>query len=183
MIESALGWIGELAHFLGSLFPRLVIVKSSHRCLKYVHGKRLVLLEPGIWAYWPLVTELEWCSVVRQVLVHQPHLMETRDGHPVVVAGVTAYTVSDPIKYLSENEDPYSVADDVAAAAIRQVVAGEDLDVLRQGLEETDARLTAASRRLLRPFGVRVEYTRLTDLGRTRPVHLSGLPAHLPHVQ
>ena len=105
MLDQALGWLGQLAEFVGSLFPRLLIVKTDQRCLKYVRGKRLVLLPAGLHVYWPLVTELEWCHVVRQVMVHRPHVLETQDGVTAVVAGVTAYTVSDPIKFLSENED------------------------------------------------------------------------------
>lgn len=174
MMATALGWVGELAQFLGSLIPRLLVVKVDSRCLKYVRGSRLVLLDPGLHVYWPLVTELEWCHVVRQVVVHRSHVLETSDGVQVVAAGVTAYRVSDPVRFLAENEDPYSVIDDVAAAAIRQVVVGTPYHILGQALPSTDVALTRAARSLLRPFGVQVEYTRLTDLARTRSIHLTG---------
>jgi len=179
MLDQALGWIGKLAEFLGSTIPRLLIVKRDQRALKYIHGHKLALLEPGIHFYWPLVTEIEWCHVVRQILVHQPHVVETQDGIPVVVAGVTAYHVRDPVKFLAENEDPYNVIDDVAAAAIRKVIVSRTHGLLSQALPETDTELTTATRSLLRPFGVRVEYTRLTDLAKVRPIHLtSSVPHH-----
>lgn len=177
MIDQAFGWLGQLADFVGRWFPRLLVVKTDQRCLKYVRGRHLRLLDPGLHLYWPMVTELEWCFVVRQVMVHPPHVLETQDGVQVVVAGVTAYRVANPIRFLSENEDPYSTIDDVAAAAIRQVVVSSSYDVLGDALPTTDAALTAATRRLLRPFGVRVEYTRLTDFSRTRTIHLTGCPS------
>lgn len=180
MIDQAFGWLGQLAEFFGSLFPRLTIVKTSHRALKYRHGKNLILLQPGLHLYWPLVTELEWASVVQQVIVHAPHVLETADGVPVVAGGITVYQVSDPLKYLAENEDPDAVIDDVAAAAIRQVVVTHRYAELGTDLAAIDTELTAASRSLLRSFGVRVIRTRLTDLARTRPLHLTGIPPS-PH--
>lgn len=175
MIDQAFGWLGQIMGAIGSLVPRLVIVKTSDRALKYRRGNDLVLLGPGLHVYWPLVTELEWCSVVRQIMVHRPHVLETRDGVPVVVSGVTALRIVDPIRYLAENEDPERTMDDAAAAALRQVVVSEDYDTLGQALAATDARLTKATRRALRAFGARVEYTRLTDFARTRTFHLTGL--------
>jgi regulator of protease activity HflC (stomatin/prohibitin superfamily) len=179
MLSAAFGWLDQLAQFVGALFPRLLVVKTSDRVLKYVRGRTQVLLEPGLHVYWPLVTELEACCVVRQVVVHKPHVLETADGVQVIAAGITSYRIVDPVQFLAENEDPYSTIDDVVAAAIRQVVVSRDYDVLGDALPETDAELTAASRRLLRPFGVRVEHTRLTDFARTRTVHLTG--GVLPH--
>lgn len=180
MLDQAFGWLGQVAEFIGSLFPRLVIVKTSERALKYVHGRELVLLAPGLHLFWPLVTEIEWCAVVRQVVVHKPHVLETRDGVQVTVGGVTSYRVSNPIRYLAENEAPAESVDDLAAAAIRQVVVAHTYAELQAALPEIDDQITAAARELLRPFGVRVEATRLTDFARTRALHLTGNHSHAP---
>ena len=174
MLDQAFGWLGQVAEFIGSLFPRLLIVKTSDRALKYIHGHRLVLLPPGLHLYWPLVTEVEWCSVVRTVVVHKPHVLETRDGVQVTVGGVTTYRVSNPIRYLAENEAPAEFVDDLSAAAIRQVVVARTYAELQAALPEIDEQITSSARELLRPFGVRVESTRLTDFARTRTLHLTG---------
>jgi len=175
-MEAAFAWIGKLAEFFGALFPRLLIVKSSHRTVKYVRGKNRVLLEPGVHFYWPVVTEIESCAVVRQVLVLKTHVLETEDGVTVVVGGLVVYEIDDAETFLADNENAYDTIDDVATAAIRKVVISSKLDELRQGRAKLDARLTREIQKLLRDFGVTVEYARLTDFARVRAYHLSGGP-------
>lgn len=173
-MEAAFAWIGRLAEFFGAFFPRLLIVKSSHRAVKYVFGKRVVLLEPGIHCYWPIVTEVEIVPVVRQVLDLTAHILETSDGIPVVSGGLVCYEIDDAEVFLADNENAYESIDDVATAAIRDVVISGKYEDLRKGGRRFDRRLTNRVQRLLRPFGVSVEYARLNDFARVRPVHLSG---------
>ncbi len=173
MIESALGWIGEVARFVGSLFPRLLVVQASHRAIKYVHGKTVRELGPGLHIYWPLVTPVETCAVVRQVLNMPTQLLETRDGEPVAVGGVVEYEVTDAVKFLAECENGYEAIATVAMAGIRKVVTSTQYE----GVAETgrlDRQLASAVRSSLRPYGVRVLSARLSDLARVRPVHHTG---------
>ena len=171
---AAFAWLGKLVEFFGSFFPRLLIVKSSHRAVKYVFGKRRVLLLPGLHVYWPIVTEVEVCAVVRQVLNLQSQILETRDGTTVVAGGLLVYEIDDALTFLADNENAYESIDDVATAAIRKVVVGADLSELREGRARLDGRLTREIQKLLSDFGVKVEYARLTDFARVRAYHLSG---------
>ena len=175
-MQTAFAWVGKLAEFFGSFFPRLLIVKTSHRAVKYVYGKRVVLLEPGVHCYWPIVTEVETTAVVRQVLNLQSQILETRDGHTVVAGGLLVYEIDDAETFLAENENAFESLDDVATAAIRKVVVGADLSELREGRAKLDGRLTRETQKFLRAFGVAVEYARLTDFARVRAYHLSGGP-------
>lgn len=175
-MEAAFAWIGKLAEFFGAMFPRLLIVKTSDRVVKYVHGDRRVLLQPGLHLYWPFVTAIETCVVVRQVSVLKTHIIETSDGYAVVVGGLVVYEIEDAETFLANNENAYDVIDDVASAAIRKVVISSKLDKLRLGRAKLDARLTNEIQKLLRPFGAKVEYARLTDFARVRAFHLSGGP-------
>lgn len=175
-MAAAFSWLGELMQWFGSFFPRLLIVKSSHRAVKYVFGSKRVLLEPGVHLYWPIVTEIEVCAVVRQVLNLQSQILETKDGHTVVAGGLLVYEIDDAETFLAENENAYESIDDVATAAIRKVVVATTLEELREGRAKLDGRLTRETQKLLRAFGVSVEYARLTDFARVRAYHLSGGP-------
>lgn len=180
-MEAAFAWIGKLAEFFGSFFPRLLIVKSSHRAVKYVFGYKRVLLNPGVHLYWPLVTEVEITAVVRQVLHFNSQLLETKSGDTVTVGGLLVYSITDAETFLADNENAYESIDDVATAAIRKVVVSTTLDELRMGRGRLDSRLTRETQKMLSDFGVSVEYARLTDFARVRALHLSGGP--LSHVE
>lgn len=180
-METAFSWIGEIARFFGSLLPRLLIVKSSHAAVKYVHGSNAVLLEPGLHIYWPFVTEIEMCAVVRQISTLQSQILETQDGVTVLVDGLVCYTIDDALAFLAENENAYDTIDDVATAAIRKVIVSSNFQELRDGGKRVDTRLTRETQKMLRCFGVGVEYTRLTNFARSRVLHLSGGP--MTHVE
>lgn len=172
MLDSALGWIGKLADFFGSLFPRLLIVQASHRAVKYVRGHTVVALDAGLHWYWPVVTTVETCAVVRQVLNMPTQLLETQDGVPVAVGGMVEYEISDPIRFLAECENGYEAIANVATGAIRKVVTALDYDDRDEaGMDE---HLTKAVRADLRVYGVRVRRARLSDMAKVRPIHLTG---------
>lgn len=175
MIESALGWIGEIARFLGSLVPRLLIVQSSHRAVAYRWGRHVVELGPGPHVYWPLVTPIETCAVVRQVLDLPTQLLETADGRTVVASGVIEYEIANVVAFLAETENGYDSIRLVATAAVRNLV----MDSTREELGAADADvaerlLTSAVQEDLEPYGVRVLRARLSDFAAVRAVHLTG---------
>jgi regulator of protease activity HflC (stomatin/prohibitin superfamily) len=144
--------------------------------VKYVFGSRCVLLKPGVHLYWPIVTEIEICAVVRQVLPVKTQVLETQDGETVVASGLIVYEITDALTFLADNENAFETLDDVATAAIRKVVVGTSHRELVAGRAKLDNRLTAETQRLLSTFGVRVEYARLTDFARVEAYHLSGGP-------
>jgi len=172
MLDAALGWIGEVARFVGSLFPRLLIVQRSHRAVKYVRGSRVRELAPGLHIYWPLVTLVESCAVVRQVLNMPTQLLETEDCVPIAVGGVVEYEIDNAVLFLAECENGYEAISAVASAAIRRVVTEREYEDL--GAAGLDLALTRAARRDLRAYGVRVLRARLSDLAKVRPIHLTG---------
>lgn len=176
MIESALGWIGEIARFVGSLFPRLLIVQASHRGVKYVWGRRVVELPPGPHVFWPLVTPVELCAVVRQTLDLPAQLLETAEGQVVVASGAIEYEIRDVVAFLAEAENGYDSIRLVATGAVRDVVTDCTLEELRGDREMLDRLLTGHVQDDLAPYGVRVLRARLSDFARVRPIHLTGGP-------
>jgi regulator of protease activity HflC (stomatin/prohibitin superfamily) len=174
VIEAALGWIGDVAQFVGSLVPRLLVVQTSHRAVKYVRGAVEVELQPGLHVYWPLVTPVETCAVVRQTLDIPARLLETADGETVVGSGVVEYEIKDPILFLARTENGYDSIRLVAGAAIRRVVLESTREELR-GQEELSRRLLVNDvQEALEPYGVLVLTARLADFARVRAIHLTG---------
>lgn len=176
MIESALSWLGDLARFLGSFFPRLLIVQSSHRYVKYVHGARVVVLNPGLHIYWPLVTAVEWCAVVRSGLDLPTQVLETADGQTVAASGVIEFEVEDPVKFLAECENGYVTARIVASAALRRVILDNTRAELRADSELVDTLLYDEIQEALEPYGLHVLRAGLKDLAPVRALHLTGMP-------
>lgn len=180
-MSAAFAWIGKIAEFFGSFFPRIVVVQTTHRSVKYVFGWKVVLLNPGVHLYWPIVTSIETCAVVRQVLNLKSQILETKDGETVVAGGLLVYEIEDAVIFLADNENAYETIDDVATAAIRKVVVAATLQDLRANRARVDERITRETQKLLSAFGVKVEYARLTDFAKVRAYHLSGGP--LTHVE
>lgn len=176
MLTSAFGWIGDLAKAIGSFVPRLLIVRSSHRVVKYVCGSEVVLLEPGLHVYWPLVTEIEPVAVVQQGIDLPTQLVETADGYTLAVGGVAEYEIVDAVRFLANTENGFDTIRFVCTAAILRVVRRSDLQELRSAGDGLERSLTRGAQRLLTRYGVRVRRVGLSDFARTRAVHLTGAP-------
>lgn len=174
MIDSALGWIGQLAEFLGAWFPRLLVVQSSHRAVKYKNGHTPVLLEPGRHVYWPIMSPIESCAVVPQVDDMPTQLLETSDAVAVAVGAVAEFEVTDPVAFLAKTQNGFAVVRMMVAACVRDVVIATAYDDVTADAAALNRRLTREARRALRPYGVLIRRVRLTDYAKVRPIHLTG---------
>ena len=67
-MEAAFAWVQQLWTFLVSLVPHLVVVRSMHGGVKYVHGHQPIALKPGLRWFWPIVTEVEVVPTLSQPL-------------------------------------------------------------------------------------------------------------------
>lgn len=166
-------YLGELLSAVMSLFPRLVIIRSTHAGVKFRHGKHILKLGPGITVYWPLVTEIEILPVKRQTKKLDPQYLTTQDGISVGIRGLVVYEVSCPVDLLTRCWDYDETIDDLAQAAIRDTVQGKEWEHLDDNLEEKLLwRLTAD----LCGFGVNVVRVTVTDLVKVRPWAILGPP-------
>lgn len=157
-MADALAWIGELARWLASWIPRLVIVKANYLLVKFVRGKHVRVVQPGLAIYWPLVTVAKPVFVARSVMNLTNQTLTTKDGRVLVVSGVVAFQISD-----------------VALSSIKHVIVEATYEQLLGEQQALDARLTRRTRSALRSFGVEVEYVRLTDFAPARALSIAGL--------
>jgi len=180
-MSGAFAWISEIMQWAGRWIPRLLIVRATDCGVRFRHGARVEILEPGLRVYWPIVTEVQTVNVQRSVQNLSTQTLTTHDGVAVIVSGVLVYRVADVVKFLVANHDAEAGIDEVACAGIREVVLSMTLDEIREasiggGLAD---RLRRQTRKLLSPFGVRVEYCRLTDCAPARVLSLAGIPNDL----
>jgi len=173
---SGFEWLSELAGFVGSLFPRLVIVKKTHAAVKFVRGAKVVELVPGVHFYWPLVTEYLEIPRVRQTVNLSTQVVLTHDRKPVAASGIIVYEVSDAVKALSNSYDVDDTIGDVGLTAVATVLATHTLAELLETFREGDLtrELTKTCRSRLYQFGVKVRQCALTDLSTCQVVTLLG---------
>lgn len=163
-MEAALGWIGDFFRFFFALLPRLVIVKATHEGVKFVRGKRVVRIGPGLHWYWPLVTEVIVVAIKRQTVNLPTQRLIDRDGKTIVVSGIVVYEVSDVVALLTACWNYDQTIRDMSLAAVKDVVVSMGL----QELLDPDLKIEEELEQQLAPelalFGIRVIRLTLSDL-------------------
>lgn len=178
-MTGALAWLNEAMVWLASWVPRLVVVLASEKGIRYRQGKDVFVLEPGPHIYWPILTRVQTVNVMRSVQNLSTQTLTTADGVAVIASGVMVYRVDDVERFLVENHDAEAGIDEVACASIRQVMLSmtlEEIHAASIGLGMND-RLRREARKSLGPFGIRVEYLRLTDCAPAQVFSLAGIPS------
>lgn len=163
-MDAAFAWLGQLAEWVGAFIPRIKIVRSTHAGVRFRHGKEAEEIKPGIIVYWPIVTEVDIIPVARQTNNLPSQSLLTKDGKTVVVGGVVVYAIQDIVACIGRSWDVTETINDITMVAITEVITSNTLDYLQQNLtKEVLLQLTRETRRRLRPYGVKVYRTALTD--------------------
>jgi regulator of protease activity HflC (stomatin/prohibitin superfamily) len=163
-MDAAFAWLGHLAEWFGMFIPRIKIVRSTHAGVRFRHGKTPREIKPGIIVYWPIVTEVDIIPVARQTHNLPSQSLLTKDGKTVVVGGVVVYSIIDIVACMSRNWDITETINDITMVAIAKVITSHSLQYLQENLTgDILLQLTRETRRRLRPFGVKVYKTALTD--------------------
>lgn len=156
------------------------ICTATHGGVKFRHGKTVKIIKPGLFVFWPAVTEVVLIPVVRQSLDLPPQRLITKDGVNVYINLTVIYTVEDVEKALVANFDHDESAKDVALEAATKVVIRKSFQELRDNLlGNVRDEITRAARTAVRPFGIYVEKVRISDFAQTRLLsHDIALPPH-----
>lgn len=171
---AAFGWLGDLFLWFSEFVPRWEIIRTTERGVKWVRGKKVKVLKPGIRWWWPVVTDIEIEEVVRQTLYIEPQTLMTDDGEAVIASGVVVFRITDIQKYLVENYDAAEAIIEVAGAAMRKVIIGKTLEAIQKGRADIDNALSKETQKLLQAFGVEVEYMRLVSFSKARILNIVG---------
>ena len=168
-------WLSELFDWIVQVVPRLVIVRSTHRGVKFVRGKHLKLVEPGLCWYWPLVTEIVVLAVSRQTMNLPTQRLVTNDGKRIITSAVVVYVISDAIQAVGKSWDYDETVRDVSMASIASIVTSRKYPDLVEGLADVVRKdLTIACRQGLMKYGIRVQRCLLTDFCPANVIALSN---------
>ena len=150
-------------------------MRTTHRAVKFVRGKKLKLVEPGLNVWWPLVTEVTLIPVARQTINLPTQRLVTKDGKRVIASAVMVYTISDAIQAVGKSWDYDETIRDISMANIAAIITGHVYDDLVTKLgDDVRVSLTKACRGGLVKYGVRVERCLLTDFCPATVIALSN---------
>lgn len=175
----AFSWLGQIIEALGRLVPRLLIIRATHGGVRWLFGRYVKALSPGIHVYWPIITDVEVFVVARQTLNLPTQVLMTRDQREIVVGTLVVYRIKDVVLAAGQrNWDIDSTVADIAQAAVVEVIANSELPALQAGVAgDIEKMLTLTTRKRLRQFGVYVHRCAITDLSTCRTLKLiGGLP-------
>lgn len=161
-MESAFSWLGKLAGWLGKLIPKIGICRATHGGVKFVRGKNVKEVKPGLYLYWPLTTEVVIVPVARQTLNLVSQVLVTKDGKSVTAGAVVVYKISNVVDALSKNWDVDHSIGDITQSAIVETITKLTLSELMVNARVVKE-LTARVSKELTEFGLDVMKCVLTD--------------------
>ena len=171
---SALAWLGDLVEFFADLVPRIDICTAKQAGVKFTKGK-VKPITPGLFMYWPVITEVELVETSRQTLNLASQTLTTADGYAVLVSAVVVYRVEDPTTVLVEVSDWEDTLGDAALGAVVDVVGGSDFDYIRENLNgEIEKKIRHKTRLALKPYGIKVERAFLSDFAECKVYKVAG---------
>ena len=179
-MDAALGWIGEFVRWLVAWLPHVGICRATHGGVKFVRGKNVREIKPGLYVWWPITTEIETIPTARQTIDLSAQRLITKDGKVVLIDLVIVYVVEDVVKALVDTADVDDTAADVAREAATQIVTENEYERLRRLIAaEVSTELTRKCRTALKPFGLYVEKVRAGDFAPTRVFSIDGVEFNL----
>jgi regulator of protease activity HflC (stomatin/prohibitin superfamily) len=174
VIDAAFGWLGQLVEWFGAFVPRWKIIPVTEGGVKYVYGKHVKLVPPGIVWYWPVCTMLETYPTVRQTDNLPSQTLMTADERTITVGGMVIYEVSDVVKLLTGTHSAMRAITDICLAAVHGVCCEMTFDELHaeQRKGTLDTKLKNGAKRQLEDYGVKVLKVQLTDMAPARVIRL-----------
>ena len=163
----AFQWLNDLLYWVGSFFPRIKVVRSTHKGVRFKWGKNPILINPGICVYWPIVTNITLIPVVRQTTQLQPQVLTTADGKTVAVSAVFVYRISNPFLAITETDNIYGAADDIAQTALAEVITLNRQKELFSTKHCVEIQLEELLRKRLGPLGLELDYASIIEVGST----------------
>jgi hypothetical protein len=110
-MANAFSWLNDLMVWLGRWVPRIILIRASHKGVRFGIGGAVVLLEPGVHWYWPIAQEVQLVSVALRTLETSAQVI---DGQ--ITSIVVTYRIVDVVKVARDLYD-FSTQIDMRAKA------------------------------------------------------------------
>lgn len=185
-MESALAWVGQIAAWIGSFFPRWTTLDLTQGAVKtegfflpprfrrFKDAVRVTACGPGMHWWWPATTKWEEYPVSFQTDNLPSQTVETVDGHGITVGGMISYRVANVLPLLTQCNSPVMVMRTVTLPAIHAVVCKMKWEELQEAQRKGTivTKLRNETRKRLAEFGIDVDAVELTDMVRVRAFRL-----------
>lgn len=168
MFELLSQWLEALTSFI----PRIGIMKANHKGIKYKHGHNVIAINPGIYWYWPLVTEIEDLAVKRQTVKVPTQTIYAECGISISAGCVVVFEISDIIKALYETWDIDETIADEAEALLAQVIS--KIVSIDTDIKSLNKELTTEMRKRLASYGVSVKRANIRDFAPSKVYRIIG---------
>lgn len=169
-------WLNNIIEGLLKIIPRPVIVRATHKGVKWVRGKNVKILNPGFHIIWPLTTEWDIIVAARQTNNLPDQALITKDNKQIVIGGIIVFSVDDVELAIGEkNWDHSQTVNDIAQSVIVNTVSKWTFNELTANVGgKLDKEVTSQCRKELKEFGIKVEKIAFTDLSTCRVIKLMG---------
>jgi regulator of protease activity HflC (stomatin/prohibitin superfamily) len=164
-------WLNQMFEALSKCLPRIQRIRTTDRGVKWPRCQEPIVLEPGIHFWWPLVSELEVVTVVRQTTFLHPQTLTLRDGTTVTVRAVVTHSIEDPLLAYTKSWDISDTIVDLSSTSISSVVSCLCKTELQKQTFINDL-VSADAATLLAGFGVKVHFIKLTEASICRSIRL-----------
>ena len=110
---SAFQWLNELMAWLGRLVPRIELVRATHRAVLFGRNGRIVEIAPGLFWYWPIVTEVEQVCITERSTQISTTLVANK-----IQAVAVVWRIVQPVEVLRKYRDIGCRMDDAVQASL-----------------------------------------------------------------
>lgn len=163
-MDHVLGWIGQIFEVILSIFPHIVIIRSTHQGICFSRGKHVILWKPGLHWYIPLISEYEEHSIVRSTKTLPKQLLTTNDDKIVGINGVVVYTIDDLYTLITTTDDWSDIIRDHSIDIISTTIWEHTSDDLKVNFPEFRKILLNRLKEDLKEYGIRVRRISFTNI-------------------
>ena len=168
MLELLSQWLEALTSFI----PRIGIMVATHRGIKYKNGKTVIEIKPGLYWYWPLVTEISSVATKRQTVNVPTQTIYAACGISISAGCVVVFEIVDVVKALYETLEIDETITDEAESLLAQVIA--KIDSIDTNIKDLNKELTLDMRKRLAPYGVSVKRANIRDFAPSKVYRIIG---------
>lgn len=163
-------WLNKLMTELGAWIPRIGLMKVTHRGVKHSRGGSVTPIQPGLYMWWPLISQVDELPVKRQTLSFRQRLT-TQDSSTVFVETVIIYTLDDIEKACIETWDYEDTVGEAAQRSTIKSVMSRTFDQIKEdlaGIHRIPDEITEACSGQLSQYGVHVEEAFISNFCKTK---------------
>lgn len=84
MISAAFAWLNDLIQWFGRWIPRLILIQTTHRGVKFGPRGEAVAVGPGLVVWWPITHEIVLVPVTTQSIQLCTQILRLNDDNAVV---------------------------------------------------------------------------------------------------